>query len=106
MWPVPFSNNEEEIEEPVCPVCFHPFNPLSSKSQILKETSETKLLLTNCSKCRINLLALLFPLPPGCLVVPTDLSAEEILNLDFTKNVNADDVIDIHKYFKNFKNKI
>ena len=79
-----------------CPVCETRYNPMEAK--LLGEDGETRLLHVQCRKCQNSILALVLVNNVGASSVGllTDLSYEDVLKFRANKNVNINDVIDVH----------
>lgn len=96
------NQNFEENSKVVtyCPICNLKFDLL--KAQIVQENEEAHLIYSKCSKCKSNIVAVVFYNDVGLssIGMVTDLSFDELTDLKERSKIELDDILDFHLRLK------
>lgn len=79
-----------------CPVCQNAFD--FQRMRILGEREQQFLTFIDCTSCGTGLISILVMTPQGMTAqgLITDLTADEVSDLDGQPEVSTDDVLDVH----------
>jgi hypothetical protein len=94
-------NNLENLVK--CPICNKKYG--QTKVLVLEEEQNRTTLHVTCDHCKISSLVFVSSGKLGVvsLGILTDLNREEARNLFRGEEISADQVIEVHKYLKDFK---
>lgn len=94
----PFNPNQLLRLNARCPICGNVYD--LQKLRIIGEREGQVLAYIDCSSCSTALLSILTMSPNGMTAhgLVTDLSADEVVDSEGWKPVNADDVLNIHEF--------
>jgi len=100
----PSINNLDNLAK--CPICNKKYG--QTKILVLEEEMNRTTFHATCESCKISSLVFVSSGKMGIVSIGmlTDLTREEAKNLFKSEEISADNVIEVHEYFKNFKGEI
>lgn len=86
-----------------CPICSTTYD--LQKLRIIGEREQQVLAYIDCGNCSTALLSILSMSPNGMTAhgLVTDLTVEEVIDSEAWRNVNADDLLDLHEFLETNK---
>lgn len=86
-----------------CPVCTNLYD--LQKLRIIGERDQQILAYIDCPTCSTALLSVLSMSPNGMTAqgLVTDLTVDEVVDMDVRKSINADEVLDLHEFLETNK---
>ncbi len=86
-----------------CPICNNVYD--LQKLRIIGEREQQILAYIDCQNCSTALLSVLSMNPNGMTAqgLVTDLTVDEVVDMDAQRHVKADDVLDLHEFLETNK---